>query len=105
MTDVETLEGAGITETEFHDRVESLQEEILELCNAEDHGGIIICGIVSALAVQIYDLCVSNGVDFKDALKQVNSDLKEHIKNIQENEANEDVEEEQGNTEEIQLTH
>ena len=82
MADVETLEGAGISETEFKGKVDNLQTELLDLCNAEPHNGVVVCSLVNALSCILHDMITANGLDSKEMLDNIRADLQTNLDSI-----------------------
>lgn len=82
MSEVETLEGAGITTEEFHHRTDLLQNAIIENCQAEDHGGVVVCALVNTLSSEVYNMCTANGIDATEAVDRIRADILANIEEL-----------------------
>jgi hypothetical protein len=78
-TDIETLEGAGTSSIEFQQRVDNLQTKLIDICDDESHGGVVVCALVNTLSIQLYQMCTANGVDPTDLAEQIRKDLLTNI--------------------------
>ena len=82
IMDLETLEGAGIQETEFNAKVEILHMELLNLCDLEQHNGIVVCALVNTLSVVLHDVIPTNGLDRTEFLDRIRADLQANLEGL-----------------------
>ena len=67
----------------FQDRVDSLRDSILTICDSEDHGGVVICAIMDALSIQLHGMIKANDLNREQAIEQILKDIKENMEDTE----------------------
>jgi hypothetical protein len=66
----------------FQDQVDNLSGLLEQQCDKFTHAGATVVALIQTLCTQMHQMIESNGMDRKDTIKQVQSDIMDCMKEL-----------------------